>query len=72
MLNMKNEKICLIDDCTRVEKMRGLCSSCYQGARRVIKLGQTTWEELAERGMATVENNRSVFSVMFEKVNSKK
>ena len=31
---------------------RGLSSTCYQSARKMIAAGETTWEELEARGLA--------------------
>lgn len=37
--------------CGREALSRGLCSSCYQSAIRVIKSGDATDEQLVERGL---------------------
>jgi hypothetical protein len=41
---------CMAPGCSRKERKRGLCDSCYQTFRRMVKAGLTTWEELVEAG----------------------
>ncbi len=44
---------CLIPGCENTEiRARGQCDSCYQTAARRVRLGETTWEELEEKGYA--------------------
>ena len=50
---------CLNPDCTKEGATRGLCTPCYQCARRLIKLGQTSWKALEDAGRATKPGNAS-------------
>ena len=43
---------CLRPGCEREAKTRELCQSCYQGAHRLVKTGETTWEKLEKAGKA--------------------
>ncbi|MDE2469450.1 MAG: hypothetical protein KGL35_12065, partial [Bradyrhizobium sp.] len=43
--------LCIVPDCTRPAKMRGVCASCYQNASKLIQRGGTTWEELERLGL---------------------
>lgn len=43
---------CLVPECQKEAKLRGLCPSCYQSARRLVAHGEVTWEELGRRGRA--------------------
>lgn len=44
--------ICITPGCDRPYHSRGLCDTCRTQARRAIKRGETTWEELEELGLA--------------------
>lgn len=37
---------CLNPNCKRKEKSRGLCTTCYDIAAKLVKAGRTTWEKL--------------------------
>lgn len=41
---------CLVPDCSGLGYSRGLCHSCYYVAKRLVKNGRTTWEQLAIDG----------------------
>lgn len=41
---------CLNPNCTRQEKHRGLCASCYQAACHLVWVKKTTWATLEESG----------------------
>lgn len=43
---------CISPGCQRYAKHRGLCSSCYQSAIKVVREGVVTWERLIELGLA--------------------
>lgn len=43
---------CLVPQCTNLARSRGLCPSCSASARKLIKQGKTTWEELVKKGKA--------------------
>lgn len=49
---MAEEKVkeCLFPGCETEQRTRGLCSSHYNVAVRLVKSGVATWEELEERG----------------------
>ena len=51
---------CLNPRCDRNPEIRGLCEPCYQGVRRLVINGTTTWKELEDRGK--VERTASVKS----------
>lgn len=40
------------EQCPNQARARGLCGTCYQEARRLVRSGEFTWEELEERGLA--------------------
>ena len=43
---------CTIANCERKAAARGLCSHCYGLARKLMKGGTMTWEQLEEKGLA--------------------
>jgi hypothetical protein len=47
----KKEK-CLNPHCIRIEASRGLCSSCFVAANRLVQSGLETWEGLELVGKA--------------------
>jgi hypothetical protein len=47
-----NNKKCLVPDCHRHPTARGLCHICYNIALKMVKRGETTWEQLAASGKA--------------------
>ena len=49
-----NDPKCLNPHCEKQQFQRGLCRSCYQSARRYVKLGKTSWENLVNQGKALV------------------
>ena len=44
-------KLCLTDGCESPRFTRGLCQACYHAARRAIKTGRTTEEQLIAMNM---------------------
>lgn len=44
---------CIAPGCTRRKSARGLCASCYQGWKKIVDAGETTWEQLAAEGKCT-------------------
>ena len=61
-------KQCIVPDCNRTERTRGLCNSCYLCARKQIFIGETTWERLEGLGLAqrkTPATREGVFSRAF-------
>ncbi len=61
--------ICLVQDCGREAKIRGLCSRCCTAARKAIKDGKTTWADLESLGLAKAPTHapQGVFSDAFKK-----
>ena len=47
----KNEKLCMVPECHRQLRTRGICSACYLKARNMIDSGEVTEKELVERGL---------------------
>ncbi len=45
-------EICMTPDCGKKGEWKGLCRSCYGQALHLIKDEKTTWDELAEMGLA--------------------
>ena len=43
---------CLIKDCERNAKTRGLCDPCYQSALTAVKKRKVTWDQLIDLGLA--------------------
>lgn len=43
---------CLIKDCDRKSASRGLCSACHYAARKLVRDGGASWEELVQLGIA--------------------
>lgn len=56
---------CLTNTCSGEQKFKGLCNDCYGGAKRLINKGETTWDELANMGMAHA--NGDLFVETFRK-----
>lgn len=42
---------CVTKNCTRPSVSRGLCQTCQMAAKRLIREGKTTWEQLEEMGL---------------------
>ena len=50
---VNNESICIIrPKCTRPAWSKGLCSTCYPVATRLVASGKTTWDGLVSMGLA--------------------
>lgn len=45
---------CLVPACKKRVggQTKGLCMSCYSKAKKKVDAGETTWEELADMGLA--------------------
>ena len=63
-------KRCGVRGCKREEFCRGMCSPCYQAARRKIRQGQTTEAELEAAGVLLPPRptRTSAFSEAFRKL----
>lgn len=47
---MRKPKRCMAPGCSAPSKFRGLCFNCYQLVRRLVAIGETTWERLVKAG----------------------
>lgn len=52
---MDSEK-CLAPECGRDREIRGLCTSCYHTANRMIRNGEATETELINKGLLLPAN----------------
>lgn len=52
-------RLCLIKECGREAKTRGLCQSCYNALRVRVRDGKVTWEQLEEAGLAESSGRKS-------------
>jgi hypothetical protein len=64
--------ICLTPNCGREAKIRALCGRCCTAARKAVKDGKTTWEQLEAMGLAkppkhNVIGGKGVFAAALEK-----
>ena len=64
--------ICATPGCGREAKIRALCGRCCTAARKAIKDGKTTWEQLEAMGLAkppkhNVIGGKGVFAAALEK-----
>jgi hypothetical protein len=59
------KKICLTPGCGRDTDCHGLCPGCHGIARALIMKGETTWEELESKGLAT-NRKPSAFRIAFD------
>jgi hypothetical protein len=50
---------CIVPNCLRPAKLRGVCASCYQNASKLIQRGGTTWEELERLGLVKPRHDGS-------------
>lgn len=68
--NMKNRRkgTCMTAGCGNEGLIiRGLCPNCYQGAKRMVQKGHTTWHELEEKGLAKEANRERITSSLMTK-----
>ena len=57
-------KRCLVPECGNLAKWKGLCTTCYSEAKKLVETGQESWEHLASVGLA--ETNKSAFARALE------
>ena len=50
MSRAKSTEACLTPECNSAAGTRGLCSSCYQQARTLVREKKATWDELVQLG----------------------
>lgn len=62
--------ICIISNCGKPRKWKGLCSKCYGEAKQLIDAQQTTWEELNTMGLCTIP--ATPFETAFKEAKFKK
>lgn len=49
---MPEIQFCLTTACAERAAWKGLCPKCYRSAKRAVDANYTTWERLAELGLA--------------------
>lgn len=52
--HIEPKPICIIPNCGKEARWKGICSQCYGQASQLIKEDKTTWEQLAALGLATI------------------
>ena len=52
---------CLIKECKRDCKTRGLCQACYVSASNLVKKETVSWEDLEKKGFCKRKENTSLF-----------
>ena len=57
-VNIGTKSKCIIRGCHDPVKSRGLCDTCLTAAKREVKKGETTWEELYQRKLAIPPGER--------------
>lgn len=50
------DTICITENCGKARKWKGLCSSCYGCARRLIDEGKATWDSLQTLGLVLIDD----------------
>ncbi len=63
---------CVIENCVRPVKVRGMCAQCYSSASKCVSRKEVTWEELEMMGLALPiapkgRRASSPFGIMFQK-----
>lgn len=59
--------LCIIPNCTRQAVCRGLCTTCYQNAKKQVCRGIITWDELISLGLLLPRKlQRSPFSIALD------
>lgn len=46
-----NIGICIVPNCTRPPRSRGVCSACYMAFSRQVHRGNVTWKDLVSKGL---------------------
>lgn len=67
MPQVDREGRCLTPSCGQMPaaSCKGLCMKCYSAAKKLVTGGQTTWEQLADMGLA--EHMVDAFTAEFNK-----
>lgn len=64
---------CMVPNCSRAVRSRGVCNSCLSGFSRAIKAGRTTWMDLEMAGLVLAKHKgRSASSVAVTSLEAKK
>ena len=53
----KDSETCIVPDCTRKPKYRGMCQACYQAALEAVRHGSVTWKELEQAGLCRTKHS---------------
>lgn len=62
-------KPCIVKDCGKPSKIRGLCKMCYTNANYIVTCGKTTWDFLEKNNLAKPPKiGVSRFTKEFEKL----
>lgn len=48
--------VCITEGCAKERKWKGLCSSCYGQARKIIDQYKVTWDDLEQMGMIIADD----------------
>lgn len=63
--------VCLVENCGRKVYARGLCGACIAKARRMVREGQSSWNEIERLGLiqpaAYRARGTSIFGQAFER-----
>lgn len=54
-----NKQKCLVESCTNIATLRGLCQSCYANAANLVRANKTTWEFLESKGLSKPKGSKS-------------
>lgn len=72
MIARAKEVKCLTPDCDGLSAVRGLCTTCYASAKKMVDRMATTWDELASLDLvANPARNVSKFRVAFDQAKEK-
>lgn len=62
---------CVTEGCGKERRWKGLCSSCYGQAKKLIKQSKTTWDELEIMGLIIADDQPFV-AAFKRKLNERK
>lgn len=65
-------QVCIVPNCGKKGSWKQLCPSCYGVAKKLIDKGETSWEELAEMGLAKIEEKPMIAAFRKKKEEMKK
>ncbi len=61
---------CLTPECKGAAKWKGLCTSCYSTAKKMVENGETSWGDLASMNLAQLDSSGDKFRDAFRKKRS--